>query len=111
MNENKRNRIVLLADRRTNCPLALSENFYSNRFPCSSWIRAQLVIGRRITITPAIFDATAEAHACTTSTRVLMRPHARRIAAGAPDLRVPARVRALISAVGALYAYNMLNVT
>jgi len=41
------------------------------------------------------------------STCVLMRPHARRIATGVPpDLRVPARVRALISGGRVVRIYN-----
>jgi len=40
-----------------------------------------------------------------------MRPHARRIATGEPpDLRVPARVRALISGGRVVRIYNTPNV-
>jgi len=39
-----------------------------------------------------------------------MRPHARRIAGGAPAIYVNLHESARLSAVGALYAYNMLNV-
>lgn len=61
----------------------------------------------------AIFDATAEAHALirTTGTCVLMRPHASDVSLpGPPTIYVDLHESARLSAVGALYAYNMLNV-